>query len=86
MIDKKMDGRLQVKSDVVAGPFLMLPLSELPRVRERLDRHAIWYWVDSTAISLDGKPAKVVINFDHTDDAARIQAVVDEADSTRDVT
>ena len=79
MIDKKMDGRLQVKSDVVAGPFLMLPLSELPRVRERLDRHAIWYWVDSTAISLDGKPAKIVINFGRNGDANQIQALLDEA-------
>jgi len=79
MTEKKTEDRLQVKSDVVAGPFLMLPLSQLARVRELLDRLAIWYWADSTAISLDGKPAKVVINFDRTDDAARIQAIVDEA-------
>jgi hypothetical protein len=79
MTDKKTEHRLRVDSDVVAGPSLMLPLSELPRFREQLDRHAIWYWVDSTAISLDGKPARVVINFDRTDDAARIQAVLDEA-------
>jgi hypothetical protein len=85
MSDKLTLSRLQVKSDVVAGPYLMLPLSELPCVRERLDRHAIWYWVDSIAISLDSKPAKVVINFDRTDDAARIQAVLDEADSNPDV-
>ncbi len=50
MTDKNTVSRLQVKSDVVAGPFLMLPLSELPRVRARLDHHAIWYWVDSQAI------------------------------------
>jgi len=74
MIDKKTEARLHVKSDVVAGPFLMLPLSQLARVRELLDRHALRYWVDSQAISLDGKPAKVVINFGRTGDAARIQA------------
>jgi hypothetical protein len=79
MTDKKTEDRLRVKSDVVAGPFLMLPLSELARVRERLDRHAIWYWVDSTAISLDGKPAKVVINFGRAGDASQIQAALDEA-------
>jgi hypothetical protein len=86
MSDKKTESPLRVKSDVVAGPFLMLPLSELPRVRERLDRHAIRYWVDSTAISLDGKPAKVVINFGRKGDAARIQAALDEVDSDSDAT
>ncbi len=79
MNDKKTDSRLRVKSDVVAGPFLMLPLSQLARVRELLDRHAIHYWVDSEAISLDGKPAKVVINFGRKGDAARIQTAIDEA-------
>ena len=64
----------------------MLSLSELPGIRGRLDRHAIWYCVDSTAISLDGKPAKVVINFERSGDAARIQAAIDEADSMPDVT
>lgn len=86
MSDKTTERRFRVDSDVVAGPFLMLPLSELSRVRERLDRHAIRYWVDSTAISLDGKPAKVVINFGRTGDAARIQAAVDEAESTLEAT
>jgi hypothetical protein len=81
MADKMTEARLQVKSDVVAGPYLKLPLSRLPRVRERLDRHAIWYWVDSFAISLDGKPAKVVINFGRDGDAARIQAALDDAGS-----
>jgi hypothetical protein len=84
MTDKKTERRFRVDSDVVAGPFLMLPLSDLPLVRERLDRHAIRYWVDSTAISLDGKPHMVVINFYRTGDAARIQAAVDDADTKPD--
>jgi len=46
---------------------------------EVLDRHAIRYWVDSTAISLDGKPAMIVINFGRTGDATRIQTLLDEA-------
>jgi hypothetical protein len=86
MIEKKTEDRFRVKSDVVAGPFLKLTLSELPRVREQLDHRAISYWVDSTAISLDGKPHMVVINFGRAGDAARIQDAVDEADSTLDPT
>ena len=36
---------------------------QLAPIREVLDRHAVRYWVDSDAISLDGKPAIAVINF-----------------------
>ena len=79
MMDQTTHKPFRIKSDEIAGPFLMLPLSELDRVRDALDRHSIRYWVDSEAISLDGKPAKIVINFGRTGDAERIQAVLDEA-------
>jgi hypothetical protein len=79
MIDQTTQKPFRVRSDEIAGPFLMLPLSQLAKVREVLDRHEIRYWVDSEAISLDGKPAKIVINFGRTGDAARIQAALDEA-------
>ena len=78
MSEETTKARYFVKSDAIAGPFLMLPLAQLAKVREILDRHAIRYWVDSFAISLDRKPAKIVINFGRTGDAARIQSVLDE--------
>jgi hypothetical protein len=79
MIDQTTQNPFRVKSDRIAGPFLMLPLAQLERVLEILDRHANHYWVDTFAISLDRKPAKIVINFGRKGDAARIQAVLDEA-------
>ncbi len=79
MIDQTTQKPFRIKSDEIAGPFLSLPLAQLKSVREVLDRHAIRYWVNSEAISLDGKPAKIVINFGRTGDAARIQAALDEA-------
>ena len=57
----------------------MVPLAQVPHVRKLLDRDAIRYWVDSVAISLDGKPAVSVINFGRAGDASRIQALLDEA-------
>jgi hypothetical protein len=54
-------------------------LVQLPGVRERLDRDSIRYWVDGHAISLDGKPAVVVVNFGRAGDATRIQSLLDEA-------
>jgi hypothetical protein len=79
MLDQRTKNPLRVKSDTIAGPFLSLPLAQLAAVREVLDRHAISYWADSEAISLDGKPPVIVINFGRKGDAARIQAALDEA-------
>ena len=53
MINDVKNERMQVESDIIAGPFLRLPLAQLASVREVLDRHGISYWVDSFAISLD---------------------------------
>jgi hypothetical protein len=80
MIDELKKDRLRVGNDEIAGPYLMLPLSQLARVREILDFHKVRYWTDSYAISLDRKPAIIVINFGKTGDAARIQQLLDEAD------
>lgn len=79
MLDEMTKDQLRISTDGVAGPYLMVPLAQLARVRERLDRHSVRYWVDADAISLDGKPAVVVVNFGRTGDAARIQAFLDEA-------
>jgi len=80
MIDGMSKERLRVSSDSIAGPYLMLPISQLGRVRRQLDEHAVRYWVDADAISLDGKPAITVINFGRTGDAAGIQTILDQAD------
>lgn len=79
MIDQTTQKPFRVKSDEVAGPFLSLPLAQLDSVQKILDRHEITYWVDRFAVSLDGKPPKIVINFGRKGDAARIQAALDEA-------
>ena len=79
MIDEKTEDRLRILTDVIAGPFLSVTLAQLPRVRDLLDRHEIHYWVDSQAISLDGRPAVVVVNFGRAGDPARLQALLDEA-------
>jgi hypothetical protein len=79
MIDEMTKDRLRVSTDGIAGPYLMVPMGQLMRIRDLLDRHAIGYWVDSDAISLDGKPAIAVINFGRTGDVSRIQSLLDKA-------
>jgi hypothetical protein len=79
MIDEMTKNQLRISTDGIAGPYLMVPLAQLPDVRERLDRDSIRYWVDRNAISLDGKPAVIVVNFGRAGDASRIQSLLDEA-------
>ena len=54
-------------------------MTQLDAVLAVLDRHKVRYWVDADAISLDNEPAITVINFGRSGDAARIQAILDEA-------
>jgi hypothetical protein len=79
MIDEMTRDRLRVLTDGVAGPYLMVPVTQLARVREVLDLHGVHYWPDADAISLDGRPAIAVLNFGRAGDAARIQHFLDEA-------
>lgn len=78
MIDEMTKDRLYLSTDGTAGPYLMVPMPQLASVRALLDRHAVRYWVDSEAISLDHKPAIAVINFGRAGDPASIQALLDE--------
>jgi hypothetical protein len=70
---------LRVSTDGVAGPYLMVPVTQLDAVLAVLDRNHVRYWVDADAISLDNEPAITVINFGRSGDAARIQTILDEA-------
>ncbi len=79
MIDEMTQDSLRVSTDGIAGPHLMLPVAQFDAVLAVLDCHKVRYGVDADAISLDNKPAITVINFGRSGDAARIQAILDEA-------
>lgn len=79
MIDSQTRRKLVVSSGGTAGPYIMVPEDQLGEVQELLDQHRINYWVESNAISLDGKPAVAVINLGHAGDATKIQAILDSA-------
>jgi hypothetical protein len=78
MIDGTAKDTLRVSAAGIAGPYLMVPLTQLDAVVAALDRHKVWYWVDADAISLDNEPLIAVINFGKSGEAARIQAILDE--------
>ena len=78
MIDEMTRNSLLVSRDGIAGPYLMVPVTQLDAVLAVLDSNHVRYWVDADAISLDDEPAITVINFGRSGDAARIQTILDE--------
>jgi hypothetical protein len=79
MIDEMTRNSLRVSTDGIAGPYLMVTVTQLDAVLAVLDSNHVRYWVDADAISLDNEPAITVINFGRSGDAARIQTILDEA-------
>jgi hypothetical protein len=79
MVDIETHERLQVNTEGDAGPYLMIPLEQLPDVRRVLTEHNISHTVVEDAIKLDDKPVIAILDFGRTADAAQIQAVLDAA-------
>jgi hypothetical protein len=77
MIDAMTRKRLQVSTDGGAGPYIMVPVSQLTDVRQVLDNHGIRYAVEEDVISLDGAPEVAVIDLGRAANAEAIQAILD---------
>src|SRR5947209_15558142 len=74
MIDAMTRKPLHVSTDGTAGPYIMLPVSQLDEVRQLLDDRGIRYWVEEDFISLNGAPETTVINLGHAANVEAIQA------------
>jgi hypothetical protein len=77
MTDATTHQRLSVSTDGTAGPYIMLPVSQLDEVKELLKRHQIHHWVDENAISLNGTPELAVINLGRGANASAVQNILD---------
>ncbi len=77
MTDVTTHQRLRVSTDGTAGPYIMVPVSQLEEVKALLSRNRIHYWVDENAISLDGKPEIAVINLGRGANASAVQNILD---------
>jgi hypothetical protein len=77
MIDLETRKPVVVRSGGTGGPYIMLPLDQLQAVESVLRAHNVYHWTDSDAISLDGKPAIVVVNLGRGSDAALAQQLLD---------
>jgi hypothetical protein len=79
MTDPLTKKPIRVSADGSAGPYIIVQLSQVPAIREVLDRNSIPYWVDETAISIDGRPAVTFVNLGARVEAQLVQNVLDNA-------
>jgi hypothetical protein len=79
MTDRTTGKKLTVSSDGRAGAYLVVSEREVSEVRQVLDLAGIPYWVDEIAISVDGRPAQTVVNFERATNPDAVQDVLDKA-------
>ena len=77
MRDSVTQERMVISSEGTGGPYVMVPLEQLDAVEAILRGSQISYWVDSDAISLDGKPEVAVINLGRGANEAQVQRLLD---------
>ena len=77
MIDAMTTRPIHVSTDGTAGPYIMVPVSQLAELRELLDGHRIRYAVEEDAVSLDGAPEVAVVDLGHEADVRAVRAVLD---------
>jgi hypothetical protein len=79
MLDATTQKPLTVYPNLEYGPFMLLPLDQLADVRRLLDEHGMRYEVEDNAISIDGGPMTVAINFKRGTEAETVRAILDSA-------
>jgi hypothetical protein len=77
MIDAMTRKPLYVSTEGTAGPYIMVPVSQLADLRELLNKHRIRYSVEEDSISLDGGPEIAVVDLGHGTDVAAVQHILD---------
>ncbi|WP_435011285.1 hypothetical protein P12x_002592 [Tundrisphaera lichenicola] len=77
MIDQMTRKPLCVSTDGTAGPYIMVPLSQLPELRQLLDDHGILHLVEEDAISMNGEPEIATIDLGREVDVSAVQEIID---------
>lgn len=79
MLDISTNKKMYVSTDGTAGPYIMVPVEQLAKVRALLDANDIPYWVDEAAISLNRKAEITVVNLGRACDPSHVQDLLDQA-------
>jgi hypothetical protein len=78
MTDTATRQPIRVSADDTSGPYIMLSVEVLEKVRKLLMENDVPHWVDHHAISVDGRPAVTVINLGRKVDSRRVQEMLDD--------
>ncbi len=77
MQDISTHSNIKVSTDGLAGPYIIVPVEQLETVKLLLNLHQIDHWNNRFGISLNGKPADVIVNLGVQVDAVMVQSVLD---------
>ncbi|HEX5445010.1 MAG TPA: hypothetical protein VFW87_14325 [Pirellulales bacterium] len=77
MMDATTHRPLSVSAAQDAGPYIVIPFAQLEQVTSLLDENAISYWVDDEALSVDGKPEVIFVNFSAQTHPTTVQRLLD---------
>jgi hypothetical protein len=77
MIDTTTTKPLRVSTDGTAGPYIMVPVSQLDEIRRLLDSAHVGYWVEDDVISFNEVPEVAVVNLGRDANAAAVQEILD---------
>ena len=77
MHETSQNRSLNVFTSHGADPHMWLPVSELVRVTSVLDANQVSYSLDEEALSIDGQPEVIYLQFGPRTDAAKVQRLLD---------
>lgn len=78
MVKTETVPRLEVLTAKEAGPYIIVPMTQLDDLRRVLDAHQIRYEVDDTAYQIEDEPEVTFVSFLRGTQAEVIQALLDQ--------
>lgn len=79
MTDTATRRPIRVSTESPSGPYITVSVEVLEKVRKLLVENDVPHWVEHYAISVDGRPAQIVINLGRKVDSRQVQDLLDAA-------
>ncbi|MGH7173534.1 MAG: hypothetical protein ACRELF_03565 [Gemmataceae bacterium] len=79
MTDTSTQRPIRVSTESPSGPYIMLSVELLEKVRKLLVENGISHWVEHLRISVDGRPAVTMIYLGRKVDPGQVQDLLDAA-------
>jgi len=77
MIDLITKQRITVEGEPLTGAHIIVPIEQLPAVREGLERGGVTFWVADAPILIDDDPPVMWVSLSRSSDAAQVQRILD---------